>query len=157
MSEERFTLEETHRKHAAACFNRTWDYLDMPERSEEDITNMIHCAHASRFHWGQCGTGKNWARGDWQLSRVYAICRQGDTALSYALSCLKLSEEHELSPFDMAFAHEACARSYLVLHKLPEMRQHLELGRKAAVGVITDEDKNYVLGQLSEIETLAAK
>ena len=89
MSEEK----DLHRKFAVNCFNGTWDLIEKKDRTPEDDTDMIHMAHASRYHWGQIGTPLNFARGDWQISRVYAILGQGENALTYAKSSLHHCKE----------------------------------------------------------------
>src|SRR5713226_8627479 len=57
--------QEFHRKVAAECFNRTWDYLEKKNRSPEDDQIMLTLAHASRYHWKVIGKPLNFAIGDW--------------------------------------------------------------------------------------------
>jgi len=45
------TDKEFHRKVAAECFNRTWDFLEQKNRSLDDDQMMLNLAHASRYHW----------------------------------------------------------------------------------------------------------
>src|SRR5579872_3500148 len=62
---------------AAQLFNETWRLMEQDNRTIEDDDRMIHAAHASRYHWGLVpeATPANLARGEWQISRVYAeIC-----------------------------------------------------------------------------------
>ena len=80
---------ELHRKFATDCFNSTWNLLDKNKRTLEDDARMIHMAHASRYHWGEIGTPLNFTRGDWQISRVYAVLGLGENALKYGKSCLR--------------------------------------------------------------------
>ena len=42
---------------------------------------MLHAAHASRFHWGEVGEPVNFARGEWQISRVYAVLGRPEPAI----------------------------------------------------------------------------
>ena len=63
---------ELHRKTAKKCFNEAWDYLDKKSRDAQEERQMLHLAHASRYHWGLVGTPKDQAIGDWQISRIYA-------------------------------------------------------------------------------------
>jgi hypothetical protein len=77
---------EQHEKLAKTAFNKTWDYLDKKERDTEDELNMIHAAHASRFHWGVLvaegkATVQNLQRGEWMLAHVYTILERGEPAL----------------------------------------------------------------------------
>ena len=116
--------EVNHRQLAVDCFNRTWDYLDQPQRSAQEELDMIHCAHASRYHWGFAGGALEWARGEWQLSRVYAVVHHAASAIVHAQACLSLTEDHQLGAFDEAFAHEALARAYRELQDLEQLPQH---------------------------------
>ena len=53
-------LEE--RRVASELFNLVWSLLDIPDRSPEQEAEMIHAAHASRWHWGRVGRrrGRGW-------------------------------------------------------------------------------------------------
>jgi hypothetical protein len=142
---------ELHKKFAVDCFNNTWDLLEKSDRSREDDANMIHMAHASRFHWGQIGTPLNFVRGDWQLSRVYAVLGQGENALSYAKSCLHLCMEHDIGDFDLAFAYEAAARAFAVLGDQEMTEKHLALAQNAGESIQKDADREYFFGELESI------
>jgi hypothetical protein len=50
---------EERRRLAVDCFNRVWGLLEMPARTVEDDDELLHCAHASRYHWGEVGTPAN--------------------------------------------------------------------------------------------------
>src|SRR5689334_16057795 len=91
------TEYDFHRKIAAACFNRTWDYLGQKNRSREDDQMMLNLAHASRYHWSLVGKPLNFSTGDWQISRVYASLRQPDLALSFASAALEMCERNNLA------------------------------------------------------------
>ncbi|WMM24769.1 hypothetical protein RBU61_17870 [Tissierella sp. MB52-C2] len=41
---------------------------------------MIHTAHASRFHWDEVGTPIEFARSEWQTSRVYSLLGMFESA-----------------------------------------------------------------------------
>jgi hypothetical protein len=78
-------LPPLHRHFAATLFNRAWDLIDQPDRSDAENDEMLHAAHASRYHWGAIGV-----RGEWQISRVYAVLERGPEALHHAQRCLGL-------------------------------------------------------------------
>ncbi len=63
----------TRRALAVGLFNYTWTLLENPNRTPEQDDEMLHAAHASRYHWGEVGEQVNLARGEWQVSRVYAV------------------------------------------------------------------------------------
>ena len=148
MSEE----EDLHRKFALDCFNKTWDLIDKTNRTPEEDVRMIHMAHASRFHWGEIGTPLNFARGDWQISRVYALLRQGKNALLYAESCIKLCIDNQFGDFDLAFAYESAARAFAVLGDTKMMNKHLSLAKEAGQGIEKEADRKYFF---SELETVS--
>ena len=45
----------TRRALAVGLFNYTWTLLENPDRTPEQDDEMIHAAHASRYHWGEVG------------------------------------------------------------------------------------------------------
>lgn len=147
MSEEK----DSHRKFAVECFNGTWDLLDKTDRTSQEATKMIHMTHASRFHWGEIGTAVNFARGDWQISRVYAVLGDFQNALTYAKSCLQLCEEHGLGDFDLAFAYEALARAYAAAGDRTARDQYLELAKTAGDAIKKDDDKRHFFSELGTI------
>ena len=112
----------TRRKLAADLFNHVWTFLETANRSPDQDDELLHAAHASRYHWGEPGVGEpvNLARGEWQVSRVYAVLGRPEPALWHGRRCLALVEEHGLSPFDGGAAYEAIARAYLAAGDLAE-------------------------------------
>ncbi len=140
-----------HRKFAVDCFNNTWALIEKADRTPEDDERMIHMSHASRFHWGEIGTHLNFARGDWQISRVYAILGQGQNALTYANNCLQLCIDNEIGDFDLAFAYEAAARAFAVLGDTKMIEKNLELAKKAGDTITKEDDRTYFF---SELETI---
>ena len=114
MSEDKhYTEQEAHRAFAVQYHGQTWDLLDQPERSKERDALMIHSAHASCRHWLEVGTGLHHQRGEWLISRVYAVLGQAGPALTHADRCLELTTKHAdlMLDFDRAFAYEAVARA----------------------------------------------
>ncbi len=120
---------EFHRRTAAQCFNKAWDYLELKRRTPEADREMLHLAHASRYHWGVVGGPKNLAVGDWQLSRAYAELEQPQLALQFAKSSLEVCEKNGLSDI-VHTANEAMARAYAVSGELSLARKHLARARR---------------------------
>jgi hypothetical protein len=89
---------ETQRRLAVDCFNKIWTLMEKQDRTQEDDDEMLHCSHASAYHWHQIGTAANRARGEWQCSRVYAVLGRPEPAVAHAQRCLEIVEE---SPADM--------------------------------------------------------
>ena len=73
MNREMTDDEKLHKQFAVDLFNATWDLLEKPARTKEEDDEMIHSAHASRYHWGKVGEPVNLARGEWQVARVYTL------------------------------------------------------------------------------------
>lgn len=142
---------DSHKKFAVSLFNLVWKYLGMSERTPEEDDTMVHAAHASRYHWGEIGAPVNLARGDWQLSRVYAVLKQPVPALYYAQKCLTICQENNIGDFDLAYAYEALARTYAVDGQPDECRRYLNLAKEAGEKIAEDEDKTLFISDLETI------
>ena len=112
---------------------------------------MIHAAHASRFLWEDIGEPVNHARGEWQVSRVYAVADRPEPALHHARRCLEIVEEHGVGDFDLACAHEALARAHATAGEREAAERHAALGREAAARIEEADDRELVL---SDLDTL---
>ena len=148
MSEE---IRKNHRKFAVDCFNATWDLLDKSDRTEEENTQMIHTAHASRYHWGQIGTPLEFARGDWQISRVYAVLGIGDTAFHYGESSLNLCLDNNIADFDLAFAYEALSRASAILGDTKNKEKYIQLATKAGEAIQKEGNRTYFFKELKTV------
>jgi tetratricopeptide (TPR) repeat protein len=96
---------------------------DMWATIEDDTVNAstprlakeraLYAAYASAYHWRIVGDEANFARGEHLVSRVAARLGEADLALRHARRCLELVESHPdvMEDWDIAFAHEALARS----------------------------------------------
>ncbi len=147
-----FTLDpDDERRLAGTLFNRTWTFLERTDRDRAADDEMLHCAHASRYHWGVVGQPVNWARGEWQVSRVYAVLGRAEPALYHARRCLTLAEEHDLGPFDVGCGHEALARAYQVAGATDDVERHLGLGYAAADKVAEDEERELLRSDLDSV------
>ncbi|MCK5786098.1 MAG: hypothetical protein KAH54_06035 [Candidatus Sabulitectum sp.] len=145
-------LKKVHRKLAVECFNKTWDLLDKKDRTEKDSIQMIHTAHASRFHWGEIGTSLEFQRGEWQISRVYSVLNLGESALHHAQYCHDICTEEEIGDFDMAFACEALARAHHVLGNSGKRDIFIKMAKVATESIQGKEDKEYFLSELDSIK-----
>jgi tetratricopeptide (TPR) repeat protein len=148
---------EFHRRVAAECFNRTWDYLDQKNRSLDDDQMMLSLVHASRYHWRFIGKPWNFAAGDWQISRVYAALNQSDLALSFAKKALEISQKHNLSE-RLISAYEGMARAHAVAREYPFAREFVGKAREQLrVVSLDDEDRKTYSGQIDETERMISK
>ena len=142
---------EAHRKFAKELFNLTWDLLDREDRTAEDNDRMIHAAHASRFHWGEIGTPLEFARGEWQVSRVYAVLGRATAAIYHGERSLALCEENGIGDFDLAFAYEALARGHAVAGEAAKSAEYMGLAKQAAEEIEDEGDKEYFLSELATV------
>ena len=151
------TDKEFHRKVAAECFNRTWDYLQQKNRSLDDDQMMLNLAHASRYHWSLIGKPWNFTTGDWQISRVYATLNQPDLALSFAKKALETSQKHNLSE-RLISAYEGMARAHAVATEYPLAREFVRKAREQLHAVsLDDENRKTYSDQIDETEWMIPK
>ena len=143
--------QAARRQLAVDLFNHVWTLLDTDPRTPAQDVEMIHAAHASRHHWGEVGTPVNVARGEWQISRVYATLGRGEPALFHAQRCLDACTEHGIGDFDLAYAHEAMARAYRVLGDQAESTAHAEEARRATAGIADPEDREHAMEDIAEL------
>ena len=145
--------DRERRRRAADLFNLVWKLLEKPDRTPEDDETMVHAAHASRFYWGESGTAKNWARGDWQISRVYATLGRAEPALHHAERCLALCLAHpdDLEPFDLPYAYEALARAHAAAGNRTETERFLGLARQIGERIEDADDRELLLVDLGTI------
>jgi hypothetical protein len=136
---------------AVGLFNRTWDLLDTAGRTGEQDDEMIHGAHASRYHWGQVGEPVNLARGEWQCSRVYAMLGRPEPALWHARRSLEICERHGIGDFDLAFAYEALARASALSGDRDAASAELDRARAAAAGIADADDRETFLQELGTV------
>ena len=81
-----------HRQLGVDLFKHVWTLPELPQRTLAQGDALVHAAHASRYHWGVAGQTKHRARGEWQISRVYAALGRPEPALHHAKRCLELLE-----------------------------------------------------------------
>jgi hypothetical protein len=151
MPEEKTSSKEEHRKFATTLFNLTWNLLDKKDRTLEENDNMVHAAHASRYHWGEIGTPLEFERGEWQISRVYSVLGRSEPALYHAKRCLNICKENNIGDFDIAFAYEAMARAHSIAGDKAECEEYLKLATGAGENIKKKEDRDYFLGELKTI------
>jgi DNA-binding transcriptional MerR regulator len=134
---------ETERRLGIDLFNKTWTLMEKTDRTREDDDEMLHCAHASAYHWLQVGTQANRARSEWQCSRVNAILGHVEPALRHARRCLELVEAtpDEMEEFDLPAAYEALGRAHAVAGDTAEAQRYVELGRAATAKIADDDDR----------------
>ena len=140
---------DAHRAFAVACFNRAWDLILKKKRKTKDDDEMLHCAHASRYHWGFVGKPVNLARGEWQCSRVYAVLGRPEPALHHARRCLEICAANSIGDFDIAYAHEALARACRVAKKPALRKRHLARAKTLGAAIAEKDDREMFFQDLA--------
>jgi len=144
-----YTLEQSHQIFAVDFFNRTWNFLDMPERNYEEDEVMLNLAHASLMHWSIIGQPINMQRGEWMIAHVYTILGRKEPALHHANNCLNITEKFGFESFDLAFAYEEYARA-LALNDDDRWKEYYDLAKGAGELIQEKGDREYFLQVLDE-------
>jgi DNA-binding transcriptional MerR regulator len=139
------------RRLAADLFNGVWRLLEKEDRSVDDDDTMLHMAHASRYHWGQVGAPVNRSRGEWQVSRVYAVLGRAEPATYHAQRGLAICQAAGIGDWDLAFAYESLARAAAVSGDAEQARLWTEQALAAAEEIAEDEDRELVISDLESI------
>jgi hypothetical protein len=143
---------EQQRRLAVDLFNHVWTLLGKSDRTSEENDEMIHAAHASRHHWAEVGTTANLARGEWQVSRVYAMLGRPDAALYHAERCLAYCEaSRDVEDWDVPYAYEALARANLVAGNSAEAARLASRARDLAEKVADEEDRELLAADLATL------
>ena len=144
----------TIRRLAAESFNKVWELLDKPQRSTDEDDAMLHGAHASRYLWGMVGEPVNLARGEWQVSRVYAVLKRPEQARYHAQRCLDICLANGIGDFDLAYAYEALARSFAIAGDASQRDKFFQLAVQAGQLIADADDKKLFESDLSSIPDL---
>jgi hypothetical protein len=149
--------QQLERALAAGLYNGVWRLIELPDRTAEQDDEMMHAAHASRYHWGRVGDAVNLARGEWLCSRVYAVLGRAEPALWHAHRCLAILQELPPSgsgaaeDWDLPAAYEALARASAVAGNRTEAAHWLTLARDALARVSDAADRDPIAQDLETI------
>jgi len=142
---------QDERRLAVDLFNGVWRLLENEDRTVEDDDRMVHMAHASRYHWGQVGAPENRSRGEWQVSRVYAVLGRAEPALHHARRGLEICQAQGIADWDLAYAYESLARAHAVAGDKEQARAWTEQALAAADEIAEDDDRELLLSDLESI------
>ena len=142
----------TRRALAVGLFNYTWTLLENPDRTQALDDEMLHAAHASRYHWGEVGEAVNLARGEWQVSRVYAVLGRGEPALYHARRCVELNEANpDREDWELGSAFEAMARACVVAGDTAGRDAWRAKADAELAGIADDEDRRILESDLATL------
>jgi hypothetical protein len=148
-----FDLQAAHKYFSAQSFNRTWDYIDKPERTPDEENTMLQLSLTSLWHWTQredC-TSTNLSIGYWQVSRVFALLHQADNARKYGNLCLEATQKEGVEPYFSGTAYEALARAEMVAGDRKAMQEYLGKAQQIANSLTDREEKEMLLKDLATI------
>jgi hypothetical protein len=143
--------EASHRKLATELFNSVWTLLDKPERTMAEDDQMLHAAHASRYHWGVVGTARESSIGEWQISRVYVALQRSEPAIHHARRALEIARDGNIGPFFVAYAYEALARGHAVKGDRDFTKRYIDLARDSGKAITEDDEKKMLEDDLATI------
>lgn len=143
-----------HRKLAADLFNEVWLLLEKSNRTPDEDDRMLHAAHASRFHWQDIGSPREWSIGEWQISRVYAVLKRAEPAIYHGRRALNWARDHSVGPFFIAYGYEAMARAYAVAGDIDSAKKYIAQAREVAARIPDPADQKHVEDDLATIEVL---
>jgi hypothetical protein len=127
--------------------------MEKKHRSKEEDMEMIRDAHTSRFHWGEIGTLRNFAVGEWQIARVYSILGMSESALYHAKRSLALAKtgRDSFEDFHLPSAYEGMARAYASAGDTRMAQRYLASAKRLAVKIKNPEDRRLILEQVGSI------
>ena len=143
-------LKDEEIKLAKQLFNECWIYIEKKNRTNEDNLMMLHLAHSSRFHWGNVGTLKEFAIGEWQCSYVYSLLGYGEPALFHAQASLRMSESLPKPNFLMASATHALAFASFIIGRFDDAKNFKVRALKLLDGV-AEEDAIHIRNQIFDL------
>lgn len=143
----------THRALGVALFNHVWTLLEKSDRAQAEVDEMIHAAHASRFHWSRADGVEpaNLARGEWQCSRVYAVLGRAEPALWHAERCHEILVSNGIADFDIAAAYEALARASAVAGDAAVAADWKAKATAALDGIADADDREIIEGDIATL------
>jgi hypothetical protein len=145
------TPSTDHRQLAVDLFNHVWTLMETPGRTTAQDDEMLHAAHASRYHWGSVGGPVNLERGEWQCSRVYSILGRGEPAIHHGRRCLEICQAENIGDFDLAFAYEALARAHLVNGDSEAAASYRSKAAQAGDDIADQEDRTHFENELASL------
>jgi hypothetical protein len=140
-----------HREMAVATFNRTWELIEKRDRSENDDSEMLRSAFASRYHWEQVGGDEERAVGDWQIAHVASLLGHAALALRYARSALDITIGHQWRGWRLASCYEGMARAYAVTGDRGDRDRYVALARDELERIDDPDDRALIEKQLAAV------
>jgi tetratricopeptide (TPR) repeat protein len=146
--------QATQRRLAVDLYNRSWQLLELENRTPAQDDALIHVVHAAAFHWAEVGDAAHRARSENQCARVYSALGRPEAALHHAERALELVRAggDGFEDWDLATALAVMARAQLAAGSRAEAEHYAALSRSELDKVADPEDREIIASQLAELE-----
>ncbi len=144
---------ETHRALAAGLFNRSWDLLELEDRTARQDAELIDTAHASAWHWRQVGTAANEARGHWPARPRVQRARPWPEAVYHARRANEIVDlgGDGFEDWDRPAAAESMARALVASGDLAAAAEWKARATELLDAVADADDRSVVEGDLAAL------
>lgn len=140
----------------AISTNNMASALEQKEQlSREEVDFMLENAQAARKFWEQAGTWKEVERAEYRLAFSHLKAKMAEEALRHAELCRHTIATNGNDRFEMFFAHEALAHSYLALMQ-KENAQKEVIAAEELFGQIEPDSRQWCQGSLAKMKKLIA-
>lgn len=147
-------INNAHEYFSKHCFNKTWDFIDKTEHTNQEELEMLATAFASFYHWQNRTdqTNENLSVGYWQLSRVFSLIGDAPNALKFGRQCLAISKFDDVGNFYLGYAYEALARAEMVNNNIVKMDEYLTEANNICSNLKDKDEKKYLSEDLKTIK-----
>ena len=155
MSQKKKPIDNSvHRQLGVQFFNKIWDYLKKPTRTNEENAEMLLYANSSLLHWklyDGC-TQVNMQRGEYILAKAFVYAGDAENGDKYGEKCMKTTLKHkrEMEDFDIAYGYQIVALAASLSKDSKKQNEYQSLAEKAADDIKDSEDKKWFLKDLKE-------
>ncbi|SDS14015.1 Uncharacterized conserved protein YndB, AHSA1/START domain [Friedmanniella luteola] len=138
-----------HRAQAVEANNDAWELLERGALTPDEQEEVLRRAYAAAYHWQRARGAEpaNEARACYLVAKALLAAARPTAALASARRALAVCERHGLDDFDLAYAHEACARALVALRRPDEAAA--AWAAATAVPVADPEDREIVLADFA--------
>jgi hypothetical protein len=147
--------QATARQEAIAAYNRSFDLLDLAERTAVEDAELIAAAWTSRHRWMVAGGTKEVVIADWMISRVaaaLAATSPGFAQLSVDMAKSALAGAGEdIDDWLQASLAEGMARAALVAGDATEGARWLAEAERLLQLIGDEEDKSVIDAQIADL------
>jgi len=149
--------QATARKEAIAAYNRSFDLLDLAERTEVEDAELLAAAWTSRHRWMVAGGTKEVVIADWMISRVAAAL--GATSPGFAQLSVDMAKSalagagDDIDDWLQASLAEGMARAAFVAGDAAEGARWLAEAERLLQLIADEESKEVIDSQIADLRS----